>query len=466
MGRTNLEHVIINNLINRPDFAQRVLPFIESNHFKSREDRAIFAAIQSFYDEYNAAPSFDAIGIQLEHDQGLDDDTYAKSVQLLEVIEGTREKQNEDWLFTETEKWVRNRAIEIALLDSIEIVQGTDKELTRDAIPEIMSKALSISFDPSIGLDFRQDYAGRFQRYKSEFAERIQLDIGLLNDITDGGFPKQCVHVFMGQTNVGKTLCLCSLSAGLLTLGKKVLYISAEVSDLHVSQRIEANLAQVNLSDFNTMSEVEYLRRMQRVDDALTGQLIIKQYPTASASVSNFRALLNDLKLKKNFVPDVIMVDYINLFRSARVKSDNTYLMIKNVAEELRGLAVEFNQCVFTATQVDRQGLDATSLSLKNVPESKALSDTVDFLGGLLCPPTMRHENTIMVQPLKGRFFDVTKAEPFLLGINRGQQRIFELDDAPRLVSINDLDETASDHSEKKSISMLKQRMGGSIHVG
>lgn len=430
------EYIVLSALMKRQDYARRVLPYIKPVYFQKGPARTLFTKVSHFIITYRSQPTQDAMTIELDNDTKLDDETYKHTLTLMEEVLKIAADDDLQWLTERTEGWVKDRALELALFEAVEIVQN-DKS-RRGTIPSKLTEALAISFDPSIGVELMKDYEERFDRYKNQFAERIETDLELLNLYTDGGFPRKTLNVFMGQTNVGKTLTLCSLAASMALNGRKVCYVSGEVADDIVAQRIEANLLDIKMGMFKTFPKEEYVKRMNALDKAMTGRFVVKEFPTASASVIEIEALLDDLKLRMGFIPDVILIDYINIFRSARVVSDNSYVLVKNIAEEFRGLGVKRNAAILSATQVRRDALDTSLLSLKDVPESKALADTVDFLCGLTIPPQMKSEDMILAQVLKTRYGDSTKIPTFAFGIDRDHQRIYNLPEQPRLVQASE----------------------------
>ena len=435
-----IEHLILSGLFHRPEFIRRALAYLRPSFFKDATERRIFEKIQRFVDTYNVSPSKEAIEVEIDGDHTLKDEEFREAVQLVQSVHTIRDNSDLEWLINTTEGWAKDAAIETAILDSIRIIRGEDKKRPRGAIPQLLTEALAVSFKPSVGMALiTDDYGARWDLYHESLSERILTDLHMLNTILNGGFAKKTLNVFMGQSNLGKSLLMCSLSAGMIAMGRKVLYVSAEMGKPDITQRLEANLLDVSMSDIMFMDRDEYIQRMTAMSKRVSGQFIVEQFPTGACTVTDIRNLMDELRIKKNFEPDVVVIDYINICRSARIVTDNSYMLIKNIAEEFRGLAIERNVCVISATQVRRDAFDAAVLSMKDIPESKALVDTVDFLGGLTIPPEFRHENYIVIQTLKTRYGDSTKADTFAVQIDRAKQRLSDLDEQPMIVQEREL---------------------------
>lgn len=435
-----LENLILANAVRSENFARRVLPFLKPEYFTDAQDKTVHDTLQIYIDKYNHQPSFDALLVELDARKDMDEDGYKKCVAYvneLKEIEGT----DENWLVDKTESFCQNKAIYLAISKAIKIADGQEKELGKGSIPKLLTDALAVSFDNSVGHDFLEDAEKRYESYH-EVEDRIPFDLQYMNDITRGGLPKKTINVIMGGTGGGKTLFMCHMAAANLLKGYNVLYITLEMSEKSISERIDANLLDIDLDELIDVSRETYIKKIDKVKSKTTGRLKIKEYPTAGASAANFRHLLNELRLKQNFVPDIIYVDYLNICCSSRIKLGNTvnsYTFVKTIAEELRGLAQEFNVPLVTATQVNRTGFKSSDPDLADTSESFGLPATSDFFVVLTSTDELNELNQIMVKQLKNRYTDVTKKRKFVVGINRARMKLFDVseeeqtlnDDAP-----------------------------------
>jgi len=409
---TKIEGVIASNLMYNEPYMRTVFPFLKLEYFQDRAERKVLEEIVKFVTEYNKPPTPEVIHIRLQQDAGLSESEHAKAVEFLDIV-SEKTDTNIEWLIDETEKFCKDRAIYNAIVKSIQIIDKKDKELTPDAIPSILQDALGVCFDTEVGHDYIQDSDERFEYYNRK-EEKIPFDLEMFNQITDGGVPKKTLNICMAGVGVGKSLFLCHTAASYLSMGKNVLYITMEMADKRIAERIDANLMNVALRDLKSLPKKMFQDRMNKIKNKTEGRLIIKEYPTASAHAGHFRLLLSELSLKQEFVPDVIFIDYLNICCSSRYKmsgSINSYTYIKGIAEELRGLAVEWNVPIVSATQTTRSGYSSSDPGLEDTSESFGLPATADLMFALIVTDELTALNQIMVKQLKNRVHD-----PVLVG--------------------------------------------------
>jgi replicative DNA helicase len=441
-----LEQTILKNLIKDRNYTRKVLPFLKEEYFGNTEDRLLFKEVADFLLKYGEQPTFDALDIEISNILGSTDDTIKNIRETLKVLNDDTEKTNEDWLIDSTEKFCQEKAIYNAITSSLEIMNGKGK-LSKGAIPSLLSDALAISFDPNVGHDYFEQYLDRYEFYH-RVEERLPCDLEYLNKITEGGIPKKTLNIIMAGTGVGKSLALCHLSSSYINQGKNVLYISMELSEERVSERIDANILNVSLNDLKSLPRDLYEKKIASLKQKTNGKLIVKEYPTASASTVHFRSLLNELNLKKGFVPDVIMVDYLNICASARIKPGNgvnSYTYIKAIAEELRGLAVEYNVPIWSATQSTRSGYASSDPDLTDTSESFGLPATADFFVALVTNDQMAQLNQIMVKQLKNRYADPSKYKRDVIGVDKTKMKLYDVE-----ASAKDIVDTGEDIPEPK----------------
>ena len=441
-----LEQTILKNLIKDENYTRKVLPFLKEEYFGNTEDRLLFKEVADFLLTYGQLPTFDALDIEISNIRGTTDDTVKNMRETLKVLNDDQEKTNPDWLIDSTEKFCQEKAIYNAITSSLEIMNGKGK-LTKGAIPSLLSDALAISFDPNVGHDYFEQYLDRYEFYH-RVEERLPCDLEYLNKITEGGIPKKTLNIIMAGTGVGKSLALCHLSSSYINQGKNVLYISMELSEERVSERIDANVLNVSLTDLKSLPRDLYEKKIASLKQKTNGKLIVKEYPTASASTVHFRSLLNELNLKKGFVPDVIMVDYLNICASARIKPGNgvnSYTYIKAIAEELRGLAVEYNVPIWSATQSTRSGYASSDPDLTDTSESFGLPATADFFVALVTNDQMAQLNQIMVKQLKNRYADPSKYKRDVIGVDKTKMKLYDVE-----ASAKDIVDTGEDIPEPK----------------
>jgi len=426
-----LEQTILKNLIYNEDFLRKVLPFIKSEYFTDRTDRAIFNEISKFTETYNSPPTIEAIELAIKERRNLTDDEVEKCESCLQEIVKTKQEESKiEWLVDKTEKFCQEKAIYNAVLGSISILDGNDKTQDKGSIPKLLSDALAVSFDSSVGHDYLENSDERYEFYHKH-EERIPFDLEYFNKITKGGLPNKTLNIALAGTGVGKSLFMCHVAAGALVQGKNVLYITMEMSEEKIAERIDANLLNVTVDDLVSLPKDLYDKKINRLREKTVGKLIIKEYPTASASSIHFRTLLNELNLKKSFVPDIIFIDYLNICCSARIKAGanvNSYTYVKAIAEELRGLAVEFGVPIISATQTTRSGFNSSDPGLEDTSESFGLPATADLMFALISSEELEEMGQIMVKQLKNRYNDPTLYKRFTVGIDRAKMRLYDVE--------------------------------------
>ena len=429
-----IETIILRNLIQNDEYTRRALPFIDEEYFKDRNERVVFGIIRDHIHKYNKAPNKDAIGVALDNRGGLSEQGYKDCNVVATKITDGDAKDETDWLLDETEKFCKDKAVYNAIIRSIEIIDGKSKSETKNAIPNILSDALAVSFDQQIGHDYFIDADERFDFYH-KVEHKIPFDLDLFNKITNGGVPNKTLNVILAGTGVGKSLFMCHHAANCYSANLNVLYITCEMAEQRIAERIDANLMDVTMDDLRHLPKITYDKKLQKATANIKSKLIVKEYPTATANVNHFRHLLEELKLKKNFTPDVVFIDYLNICASARFKiggNTNSYMYIKSIAEELRGLAVEWNVPIFTATQTNRTGFASNDFGLEDTSESFGLPATADLMFGLIATEELDEQNQIMVKQLKNRYNDVATNRKFVIGINRGKMKLHDVSNADK----------------------------------
>ena len=431
-----LEQAILTNLIYNEDFLRKVLPFIKPEYFSDRTERTLFNEITSFTETYNSPPEIAALSIAVKEKTNLTDDEVQKCENYLSEIEKDNNPKTEiQWLVDKTEKFCQEKAIYNAVLGSISILDGKDKTNDKGAIPKILSDALAISFDTTVGHDYLQDSDERYEFYHRK-EERIPFDLDIFNKITKGGLPAKTLNIALAGTGVGKSLFMCHMAAGAMVQGRNVLYITLEMAEEKIAERIDANLLNVTLDDLMELPKDLYDKKVERVKTKTTGKLIIKEYPTASASTIHFRTLLNELNLKKSFIPDIIFVDYLNICCSARIRAGsniNSYTYVKSIAEELRGLAVEYNLPIVSATQTTRGGFTSSDPGLEDTSESFGLPATADLMFALITSEDLEALGQIMVKQLKNRYNDPSYYKRFTVGVDRSKMKLYDIDQSGQM---------------------------------
>jgi replicative DNA helicase len=420
------ELLILRNLIHNEDFTRRTLPYLQSEYFQDRIERTLYEQINQFVQKYNSLPTKEALTIEIDDNAKLSDEEFAQCSSLINSLD--YEEADSQWLTDTVEKWCQERAIYNAIMNSIQILDGGDASKDKGSIPDLLSDALSVSFDPNIGHDFIDDAESRYDFYH-RVEERIPFDLDYLNKITKGGLPNKTLNIILAGTGVGKSLAMCHMASANLLNGANVLYVTMEMAQEKIAQRVDANLLNVTLDDLEVLSKDMYDKKIERVKGKTAGKLIIKEYPTASAGSGHFRHLLNELKLKKSFKPDIIYIDYLNICMSSRIRSGaqvNSYTLIKAIAEEIRGLAVEFNVPIVSATQTTRSGYTNSDVGLEDTSESFGLPATADLMFALISTEELEDLGQIMVKQLKNRYGDPSLYKRFVVGVDRAKMRLFD----------------------------------------
>ena len=426
-----LELSILKNLVYNEDYLRKVLPFIKPEYFSDRTERTLFNEITSFTETYNSTATIEALSIAVKEKNNLSDDEVQKCEDYIKEIESNRQTETEvQWLIDKTEQFCQEKAIYNAVLGSISILDGKDKSHEKGAIPSILSDALAVSFDTTVGHDYLENSDDRYEFYHRK-EERIPFDLDCFNKITKGGLPAKTLNIALAGTGVGKSLFMCHVAAGAMVQGKNVLYITLEMAEEKIAERIDANLLNVSLDDLMDLPKDMYDKKVARVKEKTTGKLIIKEYPTASASTTHFRTLLNELNLKRSFVPDIIFIDYLNICCSSRIKAGaniNSYTYVKSIAEELRGLAVEHNVPIVSATQTTRSGFTSSDPGLEDTSESFGLPATADLMFALISSEELEEMGQMMVKQLKNRYNDPSYYKRFTIGVDRAKMKLFDVE--------------------------------------
>jgi replicative DNA helicase len=430
-----LEKTILRNLLRNDDYTRKVLPFIKNEYFSSEEDRVLYKEIKDFVIKYNKAPTYDALQIEVDSLPSLKEDQVKSINTTINDFRSNTDDTNIDWLVDSTEKFCQEKALYHAIMSSIEIMNNKNGSLTTGAIPSILSDALAVSFDPNVGHDYLEDFDKRYDYYH-RVLEKIPFDLEFFNKITKDGLPKKTLNIALAGTGVGKSLFMCHVAASCLNQGKNVLYITLELAEEEVAKRIDANLMNITFEDLMALSKDMYEKKAGMIKSKTNGKLIVKEYPTAGASSMHFKALLNELNLKKSFKPDIIFIDYLNICMSSRVKPGsniNSYTYIKSIAEELRGLAVEFEVPVVSATQTTRSGFTSSDVGLEDTSESFGLPATADFMFALISTEELQALGQIMVKQLKNRYNDPTMNKRFVLGIDRAKMKLYDVENTAQM---------------------------------
>jgi replicative DNA helicase len=425
----NLEVTILSNLIYNEKYTRKVLPFIRQEYFTAREYKIIFLEIHEYVSQYEALPSLNAIGIECQERTDLTEDQYKQVVEVLNVL--SNDPADFDWIVNTTEKWCQERAIYLSLMESVKIADGQDSKRDKGAIPQILSEALGVSFDQHVGHDYVSDAEARYDFYHRK-EDKIPFDLSFFNKITKGGLPNKTLNIALAGTGVGKSLFMCHCAAASLLQGKNVLYITLEMAEEKIAERIDANLLNVPIQQLGDLPKLMFDKKIANLSKKTQGKLIIKEYPTASAHVGHFKSLISDLALKRSIRPDIIFVDYLNICASERYKGSivNSYTYVKAIAEELRGLAVECNVPIISATQTTRSGYGSTDVDLTDTSESFGLPATADLMFALISTEELEGMNQIMVKQLKNRYNDLTTYKRFCIGIDRAKMRLYDVEES------------------------------------
>ena len=436
MSRT--ETLILRNLIHNENYSRATLPYLKPEYFNDLVERTVYEQINEFVTKYNSLPTSESLIIEIDNVSKISDKDYERCVETIQGL--TNEDVDSDWLIDTTEKWCQEKAIHNAIMDSIQIIDGSDTKRDKGSIPDLLTDALSVSFDPNIGHDFLEDSDARYEFYHRA-EEKIPFDLEYFNKITKGGLPKKSLNIILAGTGVGKSLAMCHMASANLLEGKNVLYITMEMAEEKIAQRIDANLLNVTLDDLESLSKDMYDKKIDRVRGKTCGKLIVKEYPTASAGSGHFRHLLNELKLKRSFKPDIIYIDYLNICMSSRIRSGaqvNSYTLVKAIAEELRGLAVEFNVPLISATQTTRSGYTNSDVGLEDTSESFGLPATADMMIALISTEELEDLGQIMVKQLKNRHGDPNLYKRFVVGVDRAKMRLYDVEQSAQEDVVDD----------------------------
>jgi len=424
-----LEQIILKNLIHNEEYTRKVLPFIKGEYFSDQTEKLVFKEVYDFVNKYKNLPTHESLVINITEKTNLTEPQVKESIDLLRDIEQTKDDKVElQWLTEQTEKFCQDKAIYNAIMESVSILDDKNGKKAKGEIPQLLADALGVSFDSNVGHDYMQDFEERYDFYH-RVETRVRFDLDIFNKITKGGLPIKTLNIALAGTGVGKSLFMCHVAASCISQGHNVLYITLEMAEEKIAERIDANLLNIDLNELQTISRSDYERKFDVLKSKTQGKLIIKEYPTASASVLHFRALLNELRLKKNFKPNIIFIDYLNICSSARIKPGgnvNSYTYIKSIAEELRGLAVEFALPVVSATQTTRSGFSNSDPGLEDTSESFGLPATADFMFALVSNEELEGLNQILVKQLKNRYSDPNYYKRFVVGIDRTKMRLYD----------------------------------------
>ena len=446
-----IEFLILRNFLHNEQFTRKVLPFIKAEYFEDTSQKVIFEEILNFVQKYNQLATKEILSIEVENRKDINEDSFKQISNLIENLDD--DPTEIDWLVNTTEKWCRDRAIYIALMESIHIADGKDEKKNRDSIPSILSDALAVSFDPNIGHDYLLDYEKRYESYHRK-EEKIEFDLEFFNKITKGGLPNKTLNIALAGTGVGKSLFMCHVAASVLLQGRNVLYITLEMAEERIAERIDANLLNIPIQQLNELPKQMFETKVNSLAKKTQGTFIIKEYPTASAHSGHFKALLNELALKKSFRPHIIFIDYLNICSSSRFKGGsniNSYTLVKSIAEELRGLAVEFNVPIVSATQTTRSGFGSSDVELTDTSESFGLPATADLMFALISTEELENLGQILVKQLKNRYNDPTVNKRFVVGIDRAKMRLYDVEqDAQKDILDNGKEKDYNNEEEKK----------------
>jgi archaellum biogenesis ATPase FlaH len=437
---TQLQTIILKTLINDEEYCRKALPHIKSEYFEN-ENRPVYELILAFLQKYNKLPNSGALDVEFQKSDHINKSNRNEIHNLILDLKNHEEVERE-WLLNSTEEWCKQRAVYLAIIKSIGIIDGKDQNLTDGAIPGILSKALSVSFDTNVGHDYFENSEKRYDFYHLQ-EDKIPFDLSMLNTITKGGVSNKTLNIILAGTGVGKSLAMCHFASANLSAGQNVLYITLEMAEERIAERIDANLFDVPIDQLETLPRELFDSKVHKLKEKTRGKLIVKEYPTATAHVGHFRALLDELKLKKDFKPDVVYIDYLNICGSSRMKglggSVNTYSLIKAIAEELRGLAVEHNVPIWSATQVTRTGFGNTDVELTDTSESFGLPATADLMLALISTEQLEGMNQLMVKQLKNRYNDPTQDKRFVVGIDRSKMRLYDVEESAQTLSSDEI---------------------------
>ena len=427
MEQVRLEQTILKNLVQSESFTRKVIPFLKEEYFSESDEKTVFNEVVSYFDKYTKPPTVEALLINLDNNTSLNDGQLSNAKTIVDSISKDSEETPTEWLVEETEKWCQDRAIYIAVMDSIEVIDKKSQRSTGE-IPDLLKEALSVSFDTNIGHDFIENSDDRFEFYHTE-EEKLPFDLEYFNKVTKGGLPNKTLNICLAGTGVGKSLFMCHMASANLMMNKNVLYITLEMSEERIAERIDSNTLNIPMKDLPDLSKTQFDKKIDKIKEKTKGKLIVKEYPTASAHVGHFRHLLQELNIKKDFKPDMIYIDYLNICSSARVKPGsgaNSYTLVKSIAEELRGLAVEFDVPIMSARQTTRSGYGSTDVELTDTSESFGLPATADFMFALITSDELEELDQMVVKQLKNRYNDPTVFKRFVIGVDRSRMKLYD----------------------------------------
>ena len=445
-----IEFLILKNLLHNEDYLRKVVPFLKGEYFQESNQKIVYDEIFNFVTQYNEVPTKEILSIEVEKRSDINESSFKEVAQLISCLDDSPAEL--EWLLDTTEKWCRDRAIYLALLESISIADGDSEQKTADAIPSILSDALAVSFDNHVGHDYLIDYAERYDSYNKK-ETRIEFDLEYFNKITKGGLPNKTLNIALAGTGVGKSLFMCHVASSVLLQGRNVLYITLEMAEEKIAERIDANLLNINIQEIADLPKMMFDSKVTSLAKKTQGTLIIKEYPTASAHSGHFKSLLSELALKKSFKPDIIFIDYLNICASSRYRGNlsvNSYSYIKAIAEELRGLAVESNVPIVSATQTTRSGFGSSDVELTDTSESFGLPATADLMFALISTEDLEGLNQIMVKQLKNRYNDPTIFKRFVVGIDRAKMRLYDCEQKAQEDIVDSGQETDYTNEERK----------------
>jgi replicative DNA helicase len=424
-----VELLILKNLIYNDEYIRKILPYLKSDYFQDYSQKIVFEEIQDFFSSYNKLPTKEALEIEVENRTDLTENSFKDCISIISSLD--YEPVDFQWLSQVTEKWCKDRAIYLALMESINIADGGDTKKTRDAIPSILEEALSISFDTHIGHDYIEDAEVRYDLYHKK-EQKIPFDIDYLNRITDGGVSSKTLNMFVAAPGVGKSLFLCHIASSILLQGKNVLYLTLEMSEERIAERIDANLLDVSVQDIRKLSKEQFFNKTNILKRKTQGKIIIKEYPPGTANANHFKALMKELELKKNFVPDAIVVDYLNLCASSRYKAStsNSYTYVKSIAEELRAVAVEYDLPLYSASQLNRNGISTTETEMTDTSDSIGIAFTVDLLLSIISTDELAQMNQVIIKQLKNRYGSLDRYRKFSVGVDKSKMRVYNVEQA------------------------------------
>ena len=422
-----LEQTILRNLVQSEEYSRKVIPFLRSEYFTESDEKTVFSEIQDYFFKYTKTPTTEALLINLDNNTSLNEVVVKNSKSVVNNFSRNKEETPQEWLIDETEQWCKDRAIYIAVMDSIEVIDKTSQRSTGE-IPELLKDALSVSFDTHIGHDVLEDEEKRFDFYHTD-EEKLPFDLEYFNKITKGGLPNKTLNICLAGTGVGKSLFMCHMASASLMMGKNVLYITLEMSEERIAERIDANILNIPMKELPDLSKKMYSKKIDKIKEKTKGKLVTKEYPTAAAHVGHFRHLIQELEIKKDFRPDVIFIDYLNICASNRIRPGagaNSYTLVKSIAEEIRGLAVEYNVPIMSATQTTRSGFGSTDIGLTDTSESFGLPTTADFMFAMITSDELEELDQIVIKQLKNRYNDPTIFKRFVIGIDRSRMKLYD----------------------------------------